>query len=296
MLVACLPFLVALLVGLPSTVTAQTLNHQQQDTSGALGTNPASPGVFGGEHLSKYKTHSVEGPPKVNKLRIPDRLNLDHVVSQQHGSSVGKYDLSTHHLKSVIPGQEQKSSNQPKKSKNMTKSSLPCPEPTDIAPCVCSITETNDLNLDCSDVESFDQLAAVFMQDFPFKTFNEFQILSNINLQYLTDIFNGVTFRSIYLSYVTSLRKITTYAFFESTDTLENIYIYGTALDENSFPFSTLDQFPKLESLTIDSSNISYWPAFDSSSIRTLSFRINHVSTLPAGKENDRQLRIMKII
>ena len=295
MLVACLPLLVALSVSVPSTVTAQTLDHQQLDISGAPGTKPASPGDFG-RQVVNHPTHSVEGPPKVNKLRIPDRLNLDHVISQQHGSSVGRYDLSTHHLKSVIPGQLQKSFNLPNKSKNMTKSSLLCPEPTDIAPCVCSITETSTLTLDCSDVESFDQLAAVFMQDFPFKTFNEFRISDNNNLQYLADIFNGVTFRSIYLSYIRKLSKITTYAFFESTDTLENIYISGSALDENSFPFSTLDQFPKLESLTIDSSNIGHWPAFDSSSIRTVSFRINHVSTLPAGKENDLLLRIMKMI
>ena len=283
-------------MGLPSTVTAQTLDHQQLDISGALGTNPVSLAEFGGKHLSKHPAHSVKDSSKVDKLRIPNHINLDHVISQEHGSSVGRYDLSTHHLKSVMPGQVQKSFNLPNKSKNMTKSSLPCPEPTDIAPCVCSISGTSTLTLDCSDVESFDQLAAVFMQDFPFKTFYEFRIFDNNNLQYLTDIFNGVTFRFMDFRNMMSLSKITTYAFFESTDTLENIYISGSALDENSFPFSTLDQFTKLESLAIDLSNISHWPAFDSSSIRTVSFRANHVSTLPAGKENDRQLRIMKMI
>ena len=51
MLVAFLPLLVALLVGLPSTVTAQTLDRQQLDKSGALGTNLASAGEFSGKHL-----------------------------------------------------------------------------------------------------------------------------------------------------------------------------------------------------------------------------------------------------
>ena len=55
-MVAYLPLLVALLVSLPSTVTAQTLDHQQLDTSGALLTNPASPDDIGNKILSKL-TH-----------------------------------------------------------------------------------------------------------------------------------------------------------------------------------------------------------------------------------------------
>ena len=283
-------------MGLPSTVTAQTLDHQQLDISGVLGTNPASPGEFGGKHLSKHPSHSVEDSPKVNKLRIPDHINLDQVIPQEHGSFVGRYDPSTLHLKSVVPGQVQKSYNQPKKSKKNTKSSLPCPEPTDIAPCVCSIRGTSALILDCSDIESIDQLVAVFMKEFPSKVFEEFLIDTNNNIQYLSDIFNGVTFRIIHLHNVNMLSYITMYAFFDSIDTLEMIYISGSALDENSFPFSTLGQFSKIVSLSIDSSNISHWPAFDSSSLLMVSFMVNQVSALPAGKEDDRLLTTLKII
>ena len=80
-----------------------------------------------------------------------------------------------------------------------------------------------------------------------------------------------------------NLQKITQYAFFESKDTLETIFIYGSALDEDNFPFSTLNEFSELSTLIVDSSNIAFWPAVESSSIQTIGFVSNHVATLPAG-------------
>ena len=120
MLVPCLPLMVALLVCLSSTVTAQTLDHQQLDIAGSIGTNIASHGDFGGKHLSDHPTHSVEEKAKINKLRIPDRINLDHVISQELGSFISKNDLSAHHHKLVMPLQVQKSFYQPKKYENKT--------------------------------------------------------------------------------------------------------------------------------------------------------------------------------
>ena len=237
MLIAWLPLLVALLVGLPSTVRAQTLDHQQLDISGALATNPSSPGDFDDKHLSKH----------------PSRDTILY--------------------------------NNPKMPENALNSSFPCPEPTDIAPCVCTVTETYDLRLDCSAVESLEQLSDVFRHDFPVKHFNQFWIDNNSNIQYLADIFNGVSFTSIQMNNVLNLREISKFAFFDSKYTLEILYIYCSALDEKTFPFRTLNEFPKLSSLTIAAGNIYFWPVFVSSSMKRVSFYEEQVYTLPAGKK-----------
>ena len=176
MLVACFPVLVTLLVGLPSTFTAQTLNHQQQDISGALGTNPASPGDFGGKHLLKHPTHSVKATPKAGELSTSNHISMEYVR---------KNGLELHNLTPVMPGRAQKPSNQQIISQNGQERSFPCPTEADIVPCVCTITATNDLVLNCSKIISVDQLAGVFLQDFPFTSFYELRIYDNDNFQYL---------------------------------------------------------------------------------------------------------------
>ena len=285
MLVALLPLLVFLLVGLPSTVTAKTLDHQQLDISGAIGTNPASPHDFGSKLLSKHPTHSAVDPSKFDRLRVQN-LHPKSVITEKSGSIANKDKLEIHHLSEDTEGRIHSSFKIHKESETKSKSSFPCPEPTDIEPCTCFITAANELTLDCSAVESLEQLGDVFRKDFPVIQFDEFRINNNNNIKYLADIFNGVSFRSISLNDVFNLTEITTYALSDSKDSLENVYVHGSALDENTFPFSTLDQFPKLISLTISASNLAIWPAFLSSSIEYISFYDNHVTSLPAGKEH----------
>lgn len=285
MLVAWLPLLVALLVGFPSTVTPQTLDHQQLDVSGAIGTNPARPGDFGGKHLSKHQTHSIENPIKPSVSMIPSFFHKENIISQNGGNFGSKYEVENHHHSSDRKEVVQKLSKMSKQTENIAKSSSPCPEPTDIAPCICSLANTNDLMLDCSDVESSDQLAAIFMQNFPFKQFKEFRIYDNNNIQYLSEIFNGLSFQEIYLRNVPNLARITDYAFIESRNTLESIYIHTSALDENTFPFGTLHGFTKLNSLYIYINNINIWPAFNSSTIESADISYGNISALPAGEK-----------
>ena len=189
-----------------------------------------------------------------------------------------------------IPGQSHRSSNVPKDTENKTKSSFPCPEPTAIAPCICSVVEALGVKLDCSGVESDAQLADVFLQEFPLKQYYQFFITDNGNIQYLLDVFNGVTFEYIYFQNVEQLKKISNYVFFGSRDTLETIYIYNSALDENTFPFSTLTEFSRLTSLTLSFSNINVWPLFNSSSITSIKIEEEPISTLPASKKYFSQL------
>ena len=302
MLVAYLPLLVALLVGLPSTVTAQTPDHQQLDISGALGPNPRSSGDFGDKHLSKHPTLFVQDQPKNDKFRSP---KLDNSENIPHFNLEGKDEAEALHLNSEVAGTDQRSAsnsgvagrdqraaNIPKNSANVTSDVkqerdtiklFPCPDETDIAPCVCTFNDT-DLTMDCSAVESDEQLAAVFLKEIPVKEFYKFQIVNNDKIELLPDVFNGVSFRYIELYFVPNLAEITNFALADSRDTLENIYIFYSALTEVSFPYSTLDQYTKLNYFYIYTSNINIIPLFRSSSLQTLSIAGGYISELPAGK------------
>ena len=261
MLVVCLPLLVALLVGLPSTVPAQTQDHLRLDISGALGTNLESLVDNHGKHLSQHPYNYDDVSPMTGELRISNLLSPKKDICKIFSAFDSKDDRETHLLFPAKPGQVLRSYHL-KVSEDADKSSSHCPDSTVIAPCVCyNITETDEPNLDCAGVSSLDQLAGVFRQDFPVKEFNLFRIYNNENIQYLTDIFNGVSFRQINLYNVPNLTEISQYAFFDSVNSLEIIYIYNSLLDENTFPFSTLAEFQKLTSLTLVSSNMNVWPS-----------------------------------
>ena len=297
MFVTCLPLLVALLVGLTSTVTAQTLDHQRLDISGD----------FGDEHLSKHPTLFVRDPPKDDEFRSP---KLDNSQNIPHFNFESQDESETFHLNSGVAGRDQRSANNlgvtgrekrstnnsgvagtdqgsssiPKNSAHVTSGVFPCPDETDITPCVCTFTDATDLTMDCSVVESDEQLAAIFTKNFPVKNFYMFLIYNNDKIQLLSDVFNGVSFRYLELFSVPNLAQITNGALADSRDTLENVEIYNSSLTEDTFPFSTLDQYTKLNYLKIYSSNMNFLPAFKSPSLQTLIIGDGHISELPAGK------------
>ena len=281
MLIAYLTLFVALLVGLPSIVTAQTLDHQQLDSSSALGTNPWSPGDFGDKLLAKHQTHRK----KHYELRRQNHYNVENITKKQH-SFLTKAELQSFLLNSGMAGRGPGSPNNPKRF-DETSGVFPCPDPTDIAPCVCTLTHTNELMMNCSAVESIDQLAAIFTQNFPIKEFKEFRIENNTNIYFLADIFNGVSFRYIHLFKVTNLALITNFAFADSRDFLESIYIDYSALDENNFPFSTMDEYTKLTYLRIGHNNFFHVPVFNSSSLQTFALPYGHIPVLLEGKLYD---------
>ena len=271
MLVACLPLLVALLVGLPSTATAHTPDHQRLDVSGD----------FGDEHLSKHPTLFVQDPPKDDEFRTS---KLDNSKNIPHFYFESQDEVEAFHLNSGVTGRDHSSASIPKNSAHVTSGVFPCPDETDIAPCLCIFTNITDLTLNCSAVESDEQLAAIFTQNFPVKEFYMFMINNNDKIQLLPDVFNGVSFRYIRLYNVPNLAQITNYALADSRDTLENIHIYNSILTEDTFPFSTLDQYTKLNHLYIEYCNIYFLPAFNSSSLQTLIIKYGHIDVLPAGK------------
>lgn len=284
MLVAFLPLLVTLLVGPPSTLTAVAMDHLNLDTSGTSGTMRANHGEFAGQHLSKKPIPFFEKTAKLDELKLWHLLNEENIFSQWPSGLNGKYELKSSHINSDTQAEVRGPSIVLNEFENRINGSYPCPEPIDIAPCVCTSTINEDLALDCSLVESAEQLAEVFMQDFPVKEYFQLEIVRNDKIEVLSDIFNGVSFRNIYFFNVTNLREITSDAFADSINYLEEIYIFSSALDENTFPFNSLEEFSYLVFLTIGDSQIKVLPAFNSSSIESINFSDGNVAELPAGK------------
>ncbi|CAL4133709.1 unnamed protein product, partial [Meganyctiphanes norvegica] len=62
----------------------------------------------------------------------------------------------------------------------------PCPDAEDISPCVCTYdTVSKAMDLECSAVESEEQLKQIFKADFPLKNFNKFDLHDNNNIKVL---------------------------------------------------------------------------------------------------------------
>ena len=136
---------------------------------------------------------------------------------------------------------------------------MPCPESADIAPCVCTVLEEG-LQLVCSDIQSDDDLARVFQQEFPFKEFWRLYINNNDKITYLTDIFNGVTFRVIYLHFVPNLTFVSNNVLVENQLVLESIYIYKSKLSEKTFFVPLLQILKNLRYFLMDESAFTNFP------------------------------------
>ncbi|ROT75235.1 Oplophorus-luciferin 2-monooxygenase non-catalytic subunit [Penaeus vannamei] len=64
---------------------------------------------------------------------------------------------------------------------------LPCPDPEDIYPCVCTVGTENHMTMDCSHVASEDELARVFSSNLPFTKFHRLMIEGNQKLRILRE-------------------------------------------------------------------------------------------------------------
>ena len=160
----------------------------------------------------------------------------------------------------------------------------PCPEAVDIAPCLCSVEEEG-LEIDCSDVQSDDDLARVFQQEFPLKEFWKLYINENDKITYLTDIFNGVTFRVIYLYYVTNLTFVSDNMLLENQYVLESIHIHKSKLSEETFFVPLLEILKKLNTFLMDDSAFTNFPeALVSESLDTFRFKQGNLSHLSPGE------------
>ncbi|CAL4067996.1 unnamed protein product [Meganyctiphanes norvegica] len=137
---------------------------------------------------------------------------------------------------------------------------IPCPDAEDIDPCVCTYTsEDNAMDLDCSAVESEDQLKQIFKAYFPVKKFVSFSMYENSNIKVLeAGVFNGISFERIEIQF-SHLEVIELQALDSCYETAWNIDVCCNMI--TSFPFDELSHFPKLRYFDIRSNSLSMIPA-----------------------------------
>ncbi|CAL4250540.1 unnamed protein product [Meganyctiphanes norvegica] len=135
-----------------------------------------------------------------------------------------------------------------------------CPDAEDIAPCVCSYESvSNFMDLDCSAVESEEQLKQIFTANFPCKNFNQFVIIFNNNLKVLeAGVFNGISFEIINIEW-NNLEVIELKALDSCYETATKLNFYFNKI--TSFPFIELSQFSKLRDFVISVNSLDVIPA-----------------------------------
>ena len=161
-----------------------------------------------------------------------------------------------------------------------------CPDAAAIAPCECSVDTSDQLNMVCSSITSDAQLFDVFRNDFPEPNFHEFRLYLNPNFTQLgTNIFGNVTFQKIDI-FDTNINLVSEYALLSSANSLYYIRIDYGHLTENTFPFSSVKDYPNLESLIVaNQRDLTVIPPITSNSLTRLNLGVDSISSILPGKQ-----------
>lgn len=159
----------------------------------------------------------------------------------------------------------------------------PCPNATDIAPCVCYQDLIDRLILECYEIESEEQLETIFQQNFPVKEFyNLFLDMSPFLRTLGGSVFNGVSFVVVEL-YRSGIEVINEYALADSLETLESLYIKESLVHESTFPFFTFSSYSKLTVLNVFTSELTGIPSLSSSSVENIGITDAAITEIDAG-------------
>lgn len=157
-----------------------------------------------------------------------------------------------------------------------------CPDEEALAPCTCW-ESPEGLELDCSGVSSNDQLESIFQTTyFPTKSFGTLFIINNPNITRLGNILNGVTLAKVEIQ-STNLSFVSEYFLSDSFVTLNSLWISGSNLRTEAFPFLTLNYYTNLEYLIIGNSELTYIPLLHSDSLKYAVFPLNKIETIEPG-------------
>ncbi|KAG7159221.1 Oplophorus-luciferin 2-monooxygenase non-catalytic subunit-like 8, partial [Homarus americanus] len=157
----------------------------------------------------------------------------------------------------------------------------PCPDEDVIAPCRCIVIHGDDYSMviDCSDVESEDQLAKIMSSSFPFNTFNTFHISKNNNLKVLRrGSLGNATFQRFFITY-SSLEVIETEALAGSYKTVTEMTFEHNEIEE--FPWGELSSFTNLKILSLYDNVILSFPPLISDTLERLYLSHNPFGSVP---------------
>lgn len=134
--------------------------------------------------------------------------------------------------------------------------------------------------MDCSHVESEEQLARVFSATIPFPTFRRLVISQNTHLKSLQrGVLGEASFREIYVI-GSVLQEVQEGALNNSHATLTDIRIYANNL--SVFPFRELPLFASLLRLDLNHNNLSSFPLLHSDVLSYIDLGYNHIGELPS--------------
>jgi len=133
---------------------------------------------------------------------------------------------------------------------NSSPADTKCPKTEAIAPCSCSTIGTDDYNINCFGNITNADLTRIFSQPFPQLTASTLTINTDSpKLTELGDILvNGVTFWDVSIK-ARFLEKVSPNFLANSTSTLEYLECFDAKINETTFPFETLGNYPELAGL-----------------------------------------------
>jgi len=165
------------------------------------------------------------------------------------------------------------------KTKDADLRRLPCPDPQDISPCVCTVDVQRNMDIDCSQVESEDQLAQVFSSNIPFPKFNKLVIYRNPHLTVLRNGDLGPA--SFQIIEMTSgvLEEVQDGALSMSYSTATRIDLQVNRLSK--FPFHEIPSFTALTTLWLNLNSLSEFPLITSDSLTDIGLSVNFFGDIP---------------
>jgi len=154
-----------------------------------------------------------------------------------------------------------------------------CPEAGDILPCVCSVDHGNHVMMDCSMVESEDELATAFSANMPDTHFRKLTIDHNEHLKMLREgDLGAASFEQIWITY-SALEEVQAGALENSHETLEELHMSSNHI--HSFPFHELPFFTSLTHLNMHSNQLVEFPTLESETLTNVHFGDNMLSEIP---------------
>ncbi|XP_042212961.1 oplophorus-luciferin 2-monooxygenase non-catalytic subunit-like [Homarus americanus] len=162
---------------------------------------------------------------------------------------------------------------------------LPCPEDAEILPCVCTFDENMHMDLNCSSVESEDQLATILGSSFPFRNFHKLIIEGNDNLVVLRAGVLGSTTYEVFHIIDGVLEEVESGALSGSYSTATEMMFYNNSI--NSFPWQEMLLFENLHTLHLQENNITRCPKVKSKSLKKLDLARNPFIYLPVTAFSD---------
>lgn len=162
---------------------------------------------------------------------------------------------------------------------NHSLSLLPCPADADIYPCTCTVESGSTMDMNCSAVESEQQLMDVFASYIPFPIFRKLIIQNNPNLTVLkAGTFGESTFQEFHIT-SNELENVEMGALSGSFETGTKLFFSWNKI--TNFPFEEMLMFTNLESLQIGQNRIVGVPDIQSETLKQLYLNSNPLGSVP---------------